>query len=341
MATPSSPDGEARRVHHDEHVLEAAVLLADEIADRAFLFAVDQHRGRAGVDAELVLDGSAVHVVSLAQAAVGIDQELGHDEQRNAFHPFGRIGRAREHQVDDVLGQVVLAVGDENLLAVNAIVLAQSFIRMGHRLRLHQRQVRSRLRLGQVHGAGPGAFDHFRQIGLLQRVGAAQQQRLDRAAGEQRAQRKRQIGRLPHFHHRRRHQLGQALAAELGRELQRIPAAFDELLVRFDEALGRSDAAVVPLRALFVARLVQRREHLGAELAALLQYLVDQLCARVLAAGKLRHLIQSGEFLQHELHVFQRRDVITHVPLPKSLNRRGRRGNPRCICLTSASSAVR
>ena len=260
------------------------------------------------MDAELVLDRSAVHVVSLAQAAVGIDQELGHDEQRNAFHPCGRIGRAREHQVDDVLRQVVLAIGDENLLAGNPV----GAVAIRHRLGAQQAEIGAAMRLGQVHGAGPGALDHFRQIGLLQRVGTAQQQRLDRAAGEQRAQRKRQVRRFPHFHHRRRHQLRQALAAEFERELQRIPAAFDELLVRCDETLGRGDTALVPLRALFVARLVQRREHLAAKPAALLQYLVDQLRARVLAAGELRHLIQSGELLQHELHVLQRRDVITH-----------------------------
>lgn len=35
--------------------------------------------------------------------------------------PGRRIGRARQHQVDDVLGQVVLAVGDEDLLAAQAV----------------------------------------------------------------------------------------------------------------------------------------------------------------------------------------------------------------------------
>jgi hypothetical protein len=75
-------DAEARGVHHHEHVLEAAVLLADEVADRAAVVAVLQHRGGAGLDAQLVLDGDAVHVVARAQAAVGVDQALGHDEQR-------------------------------------------------------------------------------------------------------------------------------------------------------------------------------------------------------------------------------------------------------------------
>ena len=55
-------------------------LVIDGHLASAFLLAEDQNRGRAGVDAELVLDRRAMHVISPAQAAVGVDQELGHDE---------------------------------------------------------------------------------------------------------------------------------------------------------------------------------------------------------------------------------------------------------------------
>ena len=64
----------------------------------------------------------AVHVVARAQRAVRVDQELRHDEQRDALHALGRIGRARQHQVHDVLGHVVLAVGDEDLLPKMPVV---------------------------------------------------------------------------------------------------------------------------------------------------------------------------------------------------------------------------
>ena len=113
-------DREARGVHHDEHVLEAAVRLADEVADGAVLLAVGQHRRRARVDAELVLDRDALHVVARAERAVVLDQELRHDEERDALHALGRAVDAREHEVDDVLGVVVLAVGDEDLLALDS-----------------------------------------------------------------------------------------------------------------------------------------------------------------------------------------------------------------------------
>ena len=38
--------------------------------------------------------------------------------------PAGASGDAGEHQVDDVLGQVVLAIGDEDLLAGDAVAVA-------------------------------------------------------------------------------------------------------------------------------------------------------------------------------------------------------------------------
>ena len=49
-------DREARVVHHREHAGEAAVLLADQLADRAAVVAIDHRAGRRAVNAELVLD---------------------------------------------------------------------------------------------------------------------------------------------------------------------------------------------------------------------------------------------------------------------------------------------
>src|SRR5258705_14022681 len=65
------PDAEPRVVHHDEHVFDAAVLLADQIAERTFAVAVGEHAGRARAYTELMLNRHAFDVVALAQAAVG------------------------------------------------------------------------------------------------------------------------------------------------------------------------------------------------------------------------------------------------------------------------------
>ena len=74
------------------------------------------HAGGLRLDAELVLDRHAAHVVALAQRAVLVRQELGHDEAGDALGAGGRPGRAGQHEVDDVLGHVVLA---KDLLATD------------------------------------------------------------------------------------------------------------------------------------------------------------------------------------------------------------------------------
>jgi hypothetical protein len=45
------------------------------------------------VDAHLVLQAAAVDAVALTQRAIGIDQELGHDEQADALDAGGASGR--------------------------------------------------------------------------------------------------------------------------------------------------------------------------------------------------------------------------------------------------------
>ena len=116
-------DGKAGIVHHGEHAGEAAVFLANEPADSAFrqvfreAVAVDHGAGRRGMDAELVLQPRTEDIVALAKAAVVPDQEFRHEKQRNAAGSRRRIGEARQHQMHDVFGQVMLAISDENLLA--------------------------------------------------------------------------------------------------------------------------------------------------------------------------------------------------------------------------------
>jgi hypothetical protein len=141
-------DSEPRVVHHGEHVLEATILLADEIADRALLVAIGKHAGRTRVYAQLVLDGDAADIVALPRGSVRLQQELRDDEERNALHAFRRVRRPGENEVHDVLGHVVLAPGDENLGALDAVMIA-----FAHRPRSHRGQVGAGLRLGEIHGA--------------------------------------------------------------------------------------------------------------------------------------------------------------------------------------------
>ena len=141
-------DAEARGVHHDEHRGEALLRLADQPALRAVIV---HDAGRIAVDAHLVLDRAAADRVALAERAVVADHELRHDEQRDALHIVRRAGDLGEHQVDDVVGQVMLARRDEDLGAGDRV--AAVGLRLG--AGLDQAEIGAAMRLGQVHRAGP------------------------------------------------------------------------------------------------------------------------------------------------------------------------------------------
>ena len=216
-------DREPRLVHHDEHVFEAAVFLADQIADRTALVAVREHRRRARVNPELVLERHAMHVVARSDRTVGVDQELRHDEKGDTLDTFRRRRRSREHQMDDVLGVVVLAVGDEDLLPEQLV----GAVALRHGARAHRGKVGPGLRLGQVHRARPRAFDHLRQVRRLLFGRAAQLQRVDCALCQQRAQIERHVRRMPHLLHRRGNEMWQPLAAIFRTLGESVPAVLD------------------------------------------------------------------------------------------------------------------
>ena len=113
--------GQTRVVHHREHAGKAAIFLADEVADGPALVAVDHGAGGRTVNAELMLEARAKHVIARAERAVLIDQEFRRDKQRDAARAGWRVGQTGEHEMNDVVAHVVFAVGDEDLLAENPI----------------------------------------------------------------------------------------------------------------------------------------------------------------------------------------------------------------------------
>ena len=237
--------------------------------------------------------------------AVGVDEELRHDEQADALHALRRADDARQHEMDDVLGHVVLAVGDEDLRAEELVAAVAE--RLG--ARAHEREIGAGLRLGEVHRAGPLAGDHLREEALLLLGRAGREQGLDRAVGQQRAEREAQVGAVDHLDAGGADRLRQALAAELDRMLQALPAAFAELPERLLEAGRRRHGAVVPGRRVDVAFAVERRQHLAAEARAFLEHGLRRLEAGVLEAGQLRDRFEIGELLHAEQHVLDGRGV--------------------------------
>ncbi len=176
------------------------------------------------MNAELVLDRDAADLVALAERAVRVDQHLRHDEEGDALHSRRRALDAPQNHVDDVVGVVVVAPGDEDLLAEEPVVIA-----LRHGARAHLPEVGAGLRLRQHHGAGPFAARHLGQEELLLRLGAAELERVHGAVRQHRTKLEGEVGGAPELLHRAVQGLRHALAAEarIGAEL--LPTAADEL----------------------------------------------------------------------------------------------------------------
>ena len=131
---------------------------------------------------------------------------FGHDEQRNAFGAGDgfavRAWNFGQHQVDDVLGQLVVTGGNPHLVALEAVAWPQGvagmLVTVGRGAGSDIGQGRPSLRFAQTHGAGKAAvefvqrkdlFLHIRAV-LHEQIGVAHRQHgdpnADRGACEKR-----------------------------------------------------------------------------------------------------------------------------------------------------------
>ena len=111
----------------------------------------------------------------LPQPPFSLGQELGHDEQADAARAGGGIGELRQNQMDDVLGQVMLAGADEDLGAVDA----KAAVPGRHGLAPDQAEIGAALRLGEAHGARPRPVGEPGQEDRLQPLVAVPRQGIE------------------------------------------------------------------------------------------------------------------------------------------------------------------
>ena len=144
-------DAHAGVVDHVEHDLHALALFPQEKTD-TFALAAQGHAGRgAGVNAVLLFHARADNVVAFAQAAVVVDKIFGHDENGNALGSRRVSFDACQYRMNDVFRQVVLAIGDEDLVAGQGIGSVFVFNGCG----LKGTHVAAGLGFGEQHGAAP------------------------------------------------------------------------------------------------------------------------------------------------------------------------------------------
>ena len=71
-----------------------------------------------------MLDGHGMDIVARPQGTVGVDDELGNKEQGDALDPRRRLGQARQDQVRDVVREILVAPGDEDLAPGQQVAVA-------------------------------------------------------------------------------------------------------------------------------------------------------------------------------------------------------------------------
>ncbi len=307
------PDIEPGIVHHREHQFETAVFLADAPADRVL---IGEHAGRRGMDAELVFEAQGLDPVARTEGVVLARQKFRRQEQRQPPASRRSVGAARQHHMDDVRGEVMVAVGDEDLLAGDPVMLAPFRVVCRDRAGAQRAEIRPGLRLGQVHRPGPFAGDQPAEIARLLLGRAIGLQHFDRGHVEQRAQREAHAGRAPHLGHRHREGERQTLPAIFGIGGEPVPAALDMAPIGLAKPRRGPHHAVFEDAADPVARSVQRRQHRFGEPRRLAQDRFDHVGVGGLAARRSR-----GR-LQRKAHIGERRG-IGHGTIPPA-------GAPEC-----------
>ena len=297
---------QSRLVHHDKHDFEALVFLAHEPAGRLVIV---HDTGGIAVNAHLVFQAAALGVVALAGIAVSIGDEFWNHEQGNALHTFRSAFDTGQDQVDDILGHVVLAGGDPDLLASDLV----GTVRLRDRLGAQHAQIRSAMRFGQVHRAAPLTGDHLGQVQRLLLVRAARVQSCSRTQRQARIHAERHVGGGDHLVEGEVENVRQALATIFRIRGQRRPARFRHLLESLFPAGRRLDVSVFVTRtALDIPDLGDRRQNAFTEFRALFEDGTHRLGIRICETWKVGILAHIKNVVQDEHLVTYRGAISSH-----------------------------
>ena len=198
----------------------------------------DQLARRRRLEPHLVLDVRDERAVARAGLAGDrVEPVLRHEEQRQALGAGRRREpgslRAGQHQVHDVLGQVVLGRGDEALDALEV----PGAVGLCDRPRAARADVRPGVGLGEHHRGAPAALDH--QLGPPPLLGRAEpvHDRGEPRAGQVEVHRR--VGPEDQLGGGPLHGRGDAEPAQLGRQAQPPPLAVPQQAVGPLHRLGQ------------------------------------------------------------------------------------------------------
>ena len=149
-------------IHHAKHDVDSLIFLTDKIANSTIGFTILHNCGWRSPYAKFFLNRQTAKIIWLGEITVIISKEFWHDKHRNTLDAFRRIGCACQHQMDDILGHIMFAIGDIDFLARNQIMIP-----IGNRAAFDASKVGAGLRFGQIHRSGPAAFNHWRDKDIL------------------------------------------------------------------------------------------------------------------------------------------------------------------------------
>ena len=244
--------------------------------------------------------------------AVGVGHELRHQEERDAPGARRAVRQPRQHQVADVLGDVVVAPGDEDLLPGDRVGAVA--VRLG--ARAHRADVRARLRLGQVHRAGPVAGDELRQVDAPSDSSEAWCSSASIWPWVSSGQSDSAMLAPEHISLRQVSSVtGSPMPPCSGSAAMPDPAALGERPVGRGEAGRRPHHAVLEPRRLEVAGPAQRRQHVLGEPRRLAEDRLDRLRRRLGEALGLGQPPGAEHVVEQEAHLARRaRDRSWYPP---------------------------
>ena len=270
------------------------------------MLAERQLAGGRDLEPHLVLDVGHEHPVALTELAGGeVEEELRHVEQRQTLGARARALRPGQHQMEDVLEEVVgVRGGDEPLDALDvpgAVVLLD-------RLGPSRTDVGAGVGLGEHHGRSPAtlAGDHGPVL-LLLGAQAEQDLREARAAG---IHPDRRVGAEHVLVQRPHHRGGHRHAAEILVQADLVPAALDERANRLLERLGQGHRVGVGVedRRVAVALDERLRQRTLGEAGHLVEHLAAGVGIEIAEITRLERLV-------HAEHLEQVENLIANVAL--------------------------
>ena len=297
-----------------EHLRDALVDLADEpaLGGDAVLTEGDLTGGRR-LDAHLVFDVGDEDAVAFAQfAGLVVEVELGDEEQRQSLGAgAGALGTG-EHQVEDVLGHVLVTGGDEALHAVDvpgAVGLLDGLGAAGA-------DVGTGVGLGEDHGGAPAALGADGGP-LLLLVGGLIEEDVGKA-GTGCVHVERRVGAEDHFTEGPEQGARGGQAVEFFVQSDLVPACFDVGGVGLLEAFGDGHRMGLGVEHRRVAVGIGERFGDGTfgQGADLAQHVDGGLFVEVAEIAFFEDLLQVEEFEEVELEITQVALVVTHCLVP-------------------------